>query len=469
MNKKNFVALIGSAVLCSARAGIIGVDVTNGESNYVSGIEGLTIGWQFQVTATNGITIDGLGFWDDGADGFAGGQTFPAGVWDPTTTNLLRSTVVGTFSAKVNSLDTNGCWRVTPITPLYLPAGTYRIGAVMPVTTDNKIINLFASTQTGPGIDFEGMYLYHSMSIGLTMPDTPSIGTGAANFGPTFTYFPGPPPLPGSVVAPAAYTLTNGNGGLSTLLGDSNNTWTYQMQFSSNVLGGLPAGAKITELRFRLNTNATGIFPSNTVQWGSYRVILAQAANPVASMSPYFYSNMTAPVLVKNNTIDLLSNNFTAGASPNAFGPFIVFDTPYVYPGGDLVIAVINLGSDSDTSGLLDALTNGMTGDGTLFRAWNTNSYDGTAGVPAPVTIVQMVFNYALGASISSDGTNVVIVGTGGLPGDTYHLLSTTNLTMPLSNWTVVTSNVFDTSNRFRYSNVVNRTVRAQFYRIALP
>src|SRR5439155_4807854 len=127
--------------------------------------------------------------------------------------------------------------------------------------------------------------------------------------------------------APNDYSATSGNTGLNTLLRNSGSPRTYQMQFSTAALGGLPVGARITELRFRLGTNNVSMFPSSTVNWSDYEVTLAQAANPVSGMSANFASNMLSPVLVKNGGLSLSANSFTAGDNPNAFGSLVVFDT----------------------------------------------------------------------------------------------------------------------------------------------
>jgi hypothetical protein len=70
------------------------------------------------------------------------------------------------------------------------------------------------------------------------------------------------PAGPPAVVAPVDYTAVTGNGGLNTLLRNTNAPRTYQMQFTSNALGGLPVGARITALGFRLYTNMTVNFPA---------------------------------------------------------------------------------------------------------------------------------------------------------------------------------------------------------------
>jgi len=85
------------------------------------------------------------------------------------------------------------------------------------------------------------------------------------------------------------------------------------------------------------------------VTWLDYEVTLAQAANPISSMSTVFLANLLNPVLVKNGALSIGANTFSAGGNPNPFGTLVVLDTPYVYQGGDLVMQFTHNGSDSPT------------------------------------------------------------------------------------------------------------------------
>jgi hypothetical protein len=303
------------------------------------------------------------------------------------------------------------------------------------------------------------------------MPDTGPPYPEAVWFGPTFTFTLGPLAPSGAVVAPGSYTTTFGPSGLNTLLRNSGFPRTYQMQFSSAALAGLPVGARITELRFRLNTNTVPMsaFPTNTVTWSDYEVTLAQAANPISGMSATFGLNMRSPVLVKNGALSLSANSFTTSAGLNPFGSLVVFDTPYVYQGGDLVMLFSHTGSDSASSAYLDDLTTATPGYGTDFQAFSATSFGAASGTQTAVNIAQIVFTYSPGQIISSSGTNVVVVGSGGPPGGTYHLMACTNILLPKSQWTPVAASVFDGSGGFRYTNAISAASPARFFRIALP
>jgi PKD repeat protein len=73
-----------------------------------------------------------------------------------------------------------------------------------------------------------------------------------------------------------------------------------------------------------------------------------------------------------------------------------------------------------------------------------------------------------LGLSVS--GANLVATGSNGLSGQVYHLLASTNLALPLDQWTVVASNMPDTSGNFSLTvtNAANSGIPETFYVIRL-
>src|SRR5437868_6430842 len=148
------ITLLCALISFEAYTGNIGVDPTGGTAGITSGSGGLTLGWEFQVSAGDGIVVDGLGFWDDQADGFLFGQTFDVGLWDPMTGSLLRESLITSSSSLRASVDPTGAWRVNAVSPLYLAPGSYRIGALMPVSGANAIISDPATFQAADGISF---------------------------------------------------------------------------------------------------------------------------------------------------------------------------------------------------------------------------------------------------------------------------------------------------------------------------
>ncbi|HSY19457.1 MAG TPA: hypothetical protein VK815_14035, partial [Candidatus Acidoferrales bacterium] len=69
---------------------------------------------------------------------------------------------------------------------------------------------------------------------------------------------------------------------------------------------------------------------------------------------------------------------------------------------------------------------------------------------------------------ISLSGTDLVINGTNGLAGEQYNVLTTSNLTLPLSQWTVLPTNTFG-GGSFSITNPVNAGSPRNFYILRVP
>ncbi len=82
-----------------------------------------------------------------------------------------------------------------------------------------------------------------------------------------------------------------------------------------------------------------------------------------------------------------------------------------------------------------------------------------SAGVPATPLIKK----------VSLSGSNFVISGTNNSgSGGTFHILTSSNLLLPGSNWTVLTNGTFDTSGNFSFTNPVGTNAR-QFFVLQVP
>jgi len=66
-------------------------------------------------------------------------------------------------------------------------------------------------------------------------------------------------------------------------------------------------------------------------------------------------------------------------------------------------------------------------------------------------------------------GAALSVCAAGGAPGATFTLLATTNLALPVTNWTPIWTNQFDQFGVFTYSDSFNTSQRQQFYRVHVP
>jgi hypothetical protein len=114
------------------------------------------------------------------------------------------------------------------------------------------------------------------------------------------------------------------------------------------------------------------------------------------------------------------------------------------------------------------------------MKETDTNSSNPNANVNAPI------FGYGTSALTSADkfafiqaaptiqhvslsGGNFVLSGTNNSgPGSTYHVLASTNLLLPLTNWMVLTNGSFDGKGNFSFTNAIGTSQR-QFYTVRVP
>ena len=70
-------------------------------------------------------------------------------------------------------------------------------------------------------------------------------------------------------------------------------------------------------------------------------------------------------------------------------------------------------------------------------------------------------------STVTKSGGNLVMGGTGNPAGTQYRILASTNLALPLANWTPVTTNVFLSDGSYSYTNSTGQN--AAFFRLVSP
>jgi len=117
--------------------------------------------------------------------------------------------------------------------------------------------------------------------------------------------------------------------------------------------------------------------------------------------------------------------------------------------------------SGATYSGAFAAINPATPGPG---LAWNTGNLDsnGTLSIVAaavPPTI----------KNITLSGGNVVLSGSNNTgSGGTYHILSSTNITLPIGSWTVLTNGTFSAGGTFTFTNAVGGN-QNRFYILKIP
>jgi hypothetical protein len=121
------------------------------------------------------------------------------------------------------------------------------------------------------------------------------------------------------------------------------------------------------------------------------------------------------------------------------------------------------------------------------FQLFSATTYSGAFSSVSPATpgpglawdlsgLTNGVLRIAAGASspptittIVVSGGNVILRGTNGTAGGDFYVLSSTNVALPVANWTRLATNAFDGSGNFSVTNAVNPNLADQFFRIVVP
>jgi autotransporter-associated beta strand protein len=95
--------------------------------------------------------------------------------------------------------------------------------------------------------------------------------------------------------------------------------------------------------------------------------------------------------------------------------------------------------------------SNNLAGNGSISVA--------AVGAPKPPVIT----------SVSVMGGDLVFSGTNGSVGGTFYVLASTNLALPPSSWTVLSTNSFAAGGLFSITNAISAGLPARFYMLAVP
>ena len=66
-------------------------------------------------------------------------------------------------------------------------------------------------------------------------------------------------------------------------------------------------------------------------------------------------------------------------------------------------------------------------------------------------------------------GASVILNGRGAAAGSGYYVLASTNLALPLANWTLTATGIFDLNGSFLLTNGINPSSPQQFFRLQFP
>jgi hypothetical protein len=253
----------------------------------------------------------------------------------------------------------------------------------------------------------------------------------------------------------------------------ANNTTTENGSVNVNGTATLSSG-NILLAQAAAGANASLVTGSINVTNGTVRGnIAAGGGNSILNLihGTLAVSNNVGTSAAPLETLNLSSASLHLNANGNATGTNIVATT--VTTSGTTTITIDSVanvsgpttihllgytGADPFTSLALAPLPSGFAGNLVDNPGMVDLSIDVSALPPSPT-----IKNITVGAG------QVVISGTNNNgAGGTYHLLASTNIAVPLTNWAVVTNSTFDANGNFSSTNATG-TNGQQFYILRVP
>jgi hypothetical protein len=208
--------------------------------------------------------------------------------------------------------------------------------------------------------------------------------------------------------------------------------------------------------------NQNDIFAANGLS------VLRASNFDVVNLAP-IVTSLSVTDASPGGTLTITGQNFS-GAAGNLF---VFFGTTAVGP--------VNVLSDSNISVTVPS----GSGNVNVTVQSGTNETDTVSDSPS-ANVNAPIFGYGISVLSAADkftflapeptiqqvaehGGNFIMTGTNNLgPGGAYHVLVSTNLLLPLTNWTVLANGNFDSNGKFSFTNPVGTNSR-QFYLLRVP
>ena len=234
--------------------------------------------------------------------------------------------------------------------------------------------------------------------------------------------------------------------GLGTLLLANNNTYTGPTLITAGGLGG--SGTIISPVTVE---NAASLMAGSSTNIGTFTINNTVTFD--SSSSAVMKISVTNDVPYNDQIADVTTIHYngtlvvTTNIDMN--GPFALGDTFTLFS------ATSYTGSFTGYS--LPTLPSGL--------GWNTSQL----GVNGSIQIVTAPTSPPAFNSVVLKNGDLILSGTNGQASQSYVVLSSTDVALPLNQWTPIATNSFNSSGNFSFTNAVNSTNQAQYFDISAP
>lgn len=103
----------------------------------------------------------------------------------------------------------------------------------------------------------------------------------------------------------------------------------------------------ITSISFSLQGSYTNTWPLTDTAFGSYEIYLSKGVTPPNIQMNFAANIVGTQTMVKSGGLMIPAGSVPAGNSSNPYAYTLVFDTPYLYTGGNLVIEIRHTGHNN--------------------------------------------------------------------------------------------------------------------------
>ena len=246
-------------------------------------------------------------------------------------------------------------------------------------------------------------------------------------------------------------------------------------------------GVQIINSQFNFSSGDTftlcnaGLTISNIVPGGPVETITGASStnslalyNASASMSSA--SAFTAnPITISGGSLATTNNTWAASTTENFFlgtngstiavtGNLTLDSTLNIASGGGFTITNYTL--FTYTGSLSGEPVLGATPAGCEGCTYELNT--GTAGEVILVVSPPPPPSFSTASFVGSNG-NLIVSGTGGVTNGAYTVLASTNIALPLNQWTPIATNQFNSSGNFVFTNPVQTNVPQTFFLLEVP
>ena len=280
----------------------------------------------------------------------------------------------------------------------------------------------------------------------------------------------------GSFQPTASFAINNPGGNVTVSSGGGNLQIGSGITLTiSNPITGsgnlLCSGGGVLQLA-GTNTTTGNLIVSNCLLSVLGNATFKQAQLGVSNNATLDVTALSLPLAISNRIT--LAGNLVAAINKTGFTSLLAASN--ITYGGTLTLSnlgpalaygdTIKLFSASNYSGAFSSIVPNLPGTGLL---WNTN-WLGVNGTLFVTSTNATLITSPLITGFQMLNGNLAITGTNGNAPGTYILtLATTNLALPLANWTILATNQFGAGGGFNFTNTFDSGKLQQFFILRLP